>query len=110
MKLTKFRIILINCLVITSLLFGGTAYAQGEELPDPGITPDSPFYFLDNWGKMIGLFLAFGPEAKVKKALEYAEERLAEAQVMATKNKSVEVKQAAGGYGEFMATITKKLE
>ena len=69
--------------MVISLLFSGTAYAQEEELPNPGITPDSPFYFLDNWGKNIGLFFAFGPEAKARKALEYAEERLAEAQAMA---------------------------
>ena len=110
MKLTKVRILLINCLVITSLLISGTAYAQDDELPEPGITPDSPIYFIDNFGKQVGMFFAFGSEAKVKKALEYAGERLAEAQVMATKNKSDKVQQAAGGYGEFMATVSKKME
>ena len=76
MRLGKYRLILLSAVIIASLLFGGTAYAQDEELPDPGITPDSPFYFLDNLGKNIGLFFAFGPEAKARKALEYAEERL----------------------------------
>ena len=70
MKLKKFRTILISCLIVTSLLFGGTAYAQDEEvpLPSPGITPDSPFYFLDLWGERVGLFLAFGSEAKAERA------------------------------------------
>ena len=83
-----FRITLIICLLITSFLLSGTAGADDDELPDPGITPDSPFYFLDNWGKEIGLFFTFGPEAKARKALRYAEERLAEAQVMAAKNRA----------------------
>ena len=83
MNLKKLRPTLLSCILVISLLFSGTAYAQEEELPDPGITPDSTFYFFDNWGKNIGLFFAFGPEAKAQKALEYAEERLAEAQAIA---------------------------
>ncbi|MFC2065833.1 DUF5667 domain-containing protein [Chloroflexota bacterium] len=110
MKFKKFRLILIGCIIATSLVFGGTASAQDEELPDPGITPDSPLYFLDNWGKKIGLFLAFGPEAKAGKALAYAEERLAEAQVMATKNRVRETTRAANDYDGFMAMVTTRTE
>ena len=80
MKQKMLRITIVSCLLITSLFWGGTAYAQDEELPDPGLTPDSPFYFLDNWGKNIGMFFTFGDEAKAKKALKYAEERLAESE------------------------------
>jgi len=111
MKLKKFGLILLGSLIITSLLLSGTAYAQEEEeLPDPGITPDSPFYFLDNWGKNIGLFFAFGPEAKARKALEYAEERLAEVQAMAVKNRIREVEQATNGYNEFLAIVAERAE
>ena len=110
MKQEKLRIVLISCLLITSLILGGTAYAQDEELPNPGITPDSPFYFFDNWGKSIGLALAFGPEAKAKKALQYAEERLAEAQAMAAKNKVKELKRAANDYNGFMAMVNERAE
>jgi len=108
----KFRIILLSWVIVISLLFSGAAYAQDGELqlPSPGITPDSPFYFVDIWGKKIGLFLAFGAEAKARKALTYAEERLAEAQTMAAKNKSRGVKQAASGYDEFLAIVTEKAE
>jgi len=111
MKLKRFRLILLSAVIISSLFLGGTAYAQEEEeLPDPGITPDSPFYFLDNWGKQIGLAFAFGPEAKAKKALEYAEERLAEAQAMAVKNRIREVEQAANGYTEFLTIVAERAE
>ena len=111
MKLKKFRLILLSTVIITSLLLGGTAYAQEEEeLPDPGITPDSPFYFLDNWGKQIGLLLAFGPEAKAQKALEYAEERLAEANAMALKNRIRETERAADSYNGFLAMVRERAE
>ncbi len=33
-------------IIIFSLFFGGVVFAQEMELPDPGMTPDSPFYFL----------------------------------------------------------------
>ena len=110
MNLKKFRPTLLICILVISLLFSGTAYAQEEELPDPGITPDSPFYFFDNWGKNIGLFFAFGPEAKAQKALEYAEERLAEARAMAVRNKIREMEQAANSYDEFLAIVAERTE
>lgn len=105
-----FRMALISCILITSLFIGGTALAQDEELPDPGITPDSPFYFFDTLGKNIGMFFTFGPEAKVRKALEYAEERLAEARNMAEKNRSRETIRAANGYDGFMLMVNQRAE
>ncbi len=110
MKQKLLRIILVSCLLITSLFFGGTAYAQDEELPDPGLTPDSPFYFLDTWGKNIGMFFTFGNEAKARKALQYAEERLAEARAMAAENRMREMERAANGYDGFMAMVNERLE
>jgi len=110
MKQKIFRITLISCLLITSLLFSGTACAQDEDLPDPGITPDSPFYFFDKLGKNIGLFFTFGPEAKAKKALQYAEERLAEARVMAVKNRTREMTRAANDYNGFMSMVNERAE
>ncbi len=104
------RITLVGCLLLTSLFIGGAAYAQDEELPDPGLTPDSPFYFLDKWGKGIGMFFAFGSEAKAKKALQYAEERLAEVREMAAKNRVREMEQAANDYEGFMAMVRERLE
>jgi len=110
MKQKLLRITLVSCLLITSLFFGGTAYAQDEELPDPGLTPDSPFYFLDTWGKNIGMFFTFGNEAKVRKALQYAEERLAETRTMAAKNRVREMERAANDYDGFMAMVNERLE
>lgn len=110
MKRKLLRITLVSCLLVTSLFWGGAAYAQDKELPDPGLTPDSPFYFLDKWGKNIGMFFTFGNEAKAKKALKYAEERLAEARVMAEKNQVREMERAADDYEGFMAMVNQRLE
>jgi hypothetical protein len=104
------RLILINCLLLTTFFIGGTVYAQDEELPDPGITPDSPFYFFDKLTKNIGMFFTFGDEAKAEKALRYAEERLSEARAMALKNKVREMTRAANEYEGFMAMVNERLE
>jgi hypothetical protein len=102
--------IIIVGIVLVTMLFSGFAYAQDEGLPTPGLTPDSPFYFFDKLGKNIGLFFTFGPEAKARKALQYAGERLAEAQLMAAKNKVKEMERATGDYEKYMAKVQESLE
>ena len=79
-------------------------------LMDAGILPDSPFYVFDILGKNIGLFFTFGPEAKAQKALQYAEERLAEALAMAAKNNSQGLEKAANGYDKFATMAAEKIE
>src|SRR3972149_2393217 len=110
MKRNLFRLILAGCLLSVSLLFSGAVFAQDEELPDPGLTPDSPFYFFDKLGKNIGMFLTFGDEAKANKALKYAEERLSETRAMALKDRVRETERAAKDYDGFMAKVNERLE
>ncbi|MFC2007601.1 DUF5667 domain-containing protein [Chloroflexota bacterium] len=106
----KFMVILLISTLAITLFSGTIAYAQDEELPDPGITPDSPLYVFDNWGKKLGMLFTFGAEAKARKAIAYAEERLAEAHTMAIKNRIREEERATRGYGEFLAIATEKME
>jgi len=41
---------LLVCILTLTFCLTGTVYAQEDEgLPEPGITPDSPFYFADRW-------------------------------------------------------------
>lgn len=44
-----------------------------------GVKPGSFFYFFDTTFEKVGLFFTFNSEKKARKALEYADERLAEA-------------------------------
>jgi len=107
----RLLLVLLGCLLVLPMAFGGTVLALDEEapLPDPGTLPDSPFYFLDKWGENIGLAFAFGPEAKAEKAIQYAGEKLAEAQMMATQNKPEEVGKAAKNYDDLMAKVDEKV-
>ncbi len=110
MKKKLLRILLIGCVLASTLFIGGAALAQDEELPDPGITPDSPFYFMDKLSKGLGMAFAFGDEAKARKALQYAEERLAEAQAMANKNRTRQAETAAEEYDSYMARVRQRVE
>ncbi len=96
-------------ILLVSMLFSGIAYAQDGELPSPGTTPDSPFYFFDKMGKSLGMAFAFGNEAKARKSLRYAEERLAEAQQMASANKTAALERAIAEFEKYIARLQEKL-
>ncbi|MFC2019337.1 DUF5667 domain-containing protein [Chloroflexota bacterium] len=106
-----FMVPLIAILALT-LCFSGAAYAQEAEatLPDPGTTPDSPFYFMDKWGKQISLAFTFNAEEKAQKSLRYADERMAEIDAMMVQNKVKEATQAANEYQNCLQTATRNME
>jgi len=79
-------------------------------LPSPGITPDSPFYFLDTLGENIGLFFARSDDIKAKKAFSYAEEKLAEAKDMADKGKEKAADNATKRYDGYVSKATENLD
>ena len=107
------RFIMVPLIAVLALMFcfSGVAYAQETEaLPDPGITPDSPFYFMDKWGKQISLMFTFNAENKAQKALRYADERMAEIDAMMAQNKIKEATQASNEYQNCLETATKNME
>lgn len=69
------------------VLTGGVVSAQSGQviLPSAGLTPDSPFYFLDRLGENIRQFFTFGAEAKAKLQIEFAGERISEIKVIVEK-------------------------
>lgn len=75
-------------IVVLSFLIGISVFAQNNELPAPGMTPDSSFYFLKSWKESIQTFFTFGAENKAKQCLHLAEVRLAEYQKMIEKGKT----------------------
>ena len=78
--------ILITILLGVFLL-AGTVLAEVNNLPDPGMLPDHPLYFLKNWGEAIGTFFAFGDISKAERHLFLAEKRVAEAVALVEKGK-----------------------
>ena len=80
-KYLAFAMFLVLAVVLTSP-FSVSAKTKA------GTKPGSFFYFFDKAFERADLFFTFNPEKKAKKALENAEERLAEAEESASENKS----------------------
>lgn len=67
------------------------ADTSGVNLQSAGITPLSPFYFLDRLGEALQEFFTFNPEARARLHVRFASERVAEIQVIFEK-KGVEAR------------------
>lgn len=79
--------IFLLVVVLSFLVAAPGVLAQDSELPSPGITPDSPFYFLETITEAIGTFFTFGDLKKAERYAVLAAERLAEVQAIAGKGK-----------------------
>lgn len=73
-----------------------------------GIGPNSFFYFFDTAFENINLFFTFDSEKKARKALIYAEERLAEVEESASENKPKAIEKAMKGYESRISFATEK--
>ena len=103
----KEKIIIVTILI--SVVFPFFVIGQiNLDLPKPGLTPDSPFYFFDTIGKKISLFFTFSPDKKAEKAIQFAEERLAEVKAMGEKNKTKALASANQAYQEYLNLANQK--
>lgn len=84
------------------LLIASPTYANKIELPDPGLTPDSPLYFLDTFIEQVKLAFT-SKENKAKVKLNMAKERLAEAKQL--KNEDKKSNEAFNQYKEMITEI-----
>lgn len=75
--------LLISSILIGLVFLSGVALAQSADLPSAGITPGSPLFFCERFFENVGTFFTFGEANKAKRFIALAEERLAEAKVLA---------------------------
>jgi len=86
---------------------------QPEDLgvSEPRLLPDSPFYFLKNWGRSIRCFLAFNPIAKAELKAKFSNEKLMELKKMIEEKKGPEaLKKAAENYQQETKKIKEQVE
>lgn len=98
----RFSVIALMLLLVVAFSLPASASAT----TNPGIKPGSFFYFFDTTFEKIGLFFTFSPEKKAEKALEYADERLAEAE--AVTDNAQAVKTAITNYESNIAFAEEK--
>ena len=101
----KYYVIIAILFVMTVFVLPVSASATAKA----GVKPGSFFYFFDKAFERADLFFTFSPENKAKKALENAEERLAEAEESASENKPEAVAEAMENYQENIEVLEKVL-
>ncbi len=73
---------IIKSFLISLLFVPLFVFAQNQAvLPNAGLTPSSPFYFLDRLGEALREFFTFNPEGKARLQVEFAAERVAEIKI-----------------------------
>jgi len=95
---------------ILSGSYGVKVLAQETELPNPGLTPDSPFYFLERISEGIGTFFTFGDLKKAERYAKLATERVAEAQAVVEKGKPEAVGKALERYEDQLSEALARAE
>ncbi len=78
------------------------SFANIEWLPEPGLTPNQSFYFLDSLTEKIEILLSQRKEHQGKTYLKLSKEKLAEIVEMAKKERTEEAKLATKYYFEYM--------
>lgn len=96
--------------IVAMFLLAGIAQAQANDLPKPGMLPDSSFYFLKSWKEGIGTFFAFGDLKKAERFLNLSEVRLAEAEALTDKGKSEMTQRATERYQKQLNFALAKAE
>ena len=96
----------ILSILLISLAF--VAPTQASASTSAGVKPGSFFYFFDTTFENISLFFTFNSENKARKALGYANERLAEIEAIAEEKNPDAVKTAIANYESNIALATKK--
>lgn len=102
--------ILLSFLLVPFLFIGLTNVEAGNELPEPGMLPDSSFYFLKSWSEGLGTFLTFGDVNKSQRFLELSEKRLAEVKALAERGSMDKVSGTMERYEEQIEKALQRVE
>lgn len=105
----KISIIVVSLVLLFCFMFPARAQTEAE-LPLPGLTPDSPFYFLERFFEGVGTFFTFGDLAKAERYAELAAERVAEAKALVDKGKPEVAEIALTRYQDQLGKSLAKVE
>lgn len=84
--------------------------AQDLGVQNPTILPNSPFYFIKEWGRGIANFFTFNATKKAELANTYANEKLIELQKLADSNASAQdIKDAVTNYQNSINDLKNKI-
>lgn len=96
---------------LTLFLAVGTVNADIVNMPEAGMLPNSPFYFLETLSEKIGMLFTFGKIKEAERYLELAGERLAESKALADEGDTDQAEKTAEKYQEQIdEALTKTTE
>ena len=101
MKSSIIALVLMSAVVLISP-------ASASAATNAGVKPGSFWYGFDIAFEKVNLFFTFNSEGKARKALGYADERLAEAEAVVENNDTDEVKTAITNYESSIAFVAEK--
>ena len=105
-KIAMFLTIFLFLFIFSSL----ERVMASPESEEAGLTPDSPFYFLDTWQEKISLAFTFNPQAKAEKMLKYAEEKIAETEKLSEEQKAKYMDKALNLYNQYSTNISTQID
>jgi len=102
----------MKILLISAILLVNSAYinAIDNNNGEGGISPDGPFYKGEIILEKLSLILTFNPNAKVKKALVYGNERVVEADAMLNIGEFEYAEQAILGSSDLVSMINRNIK
>jgi hypothetical protein len=106
MAMKKFFMVLVLFL----LVFNVSAQEDVSEEEDVGITPDSALYGLDGAWKRMRLAFTFSKEAKARKELRFAKERLREIDLMVERGKVDAAEKAKERHRNLLRNVRNRVE
>lgn len=75
----RYNMKLIVFVLVSVLMFPFVAFAQiSTDAPGAGLTPESRWYFIEEWSESLQEFFTFKPENKARLQIAFAAERVAE--------------------------------
>lgn len=103
------RLVVSVCLVFMAGAVGAFA-GNYSELPEPGTTPASPFFGLEQAQESISLALTFNSEKKANKRLRISQERLSEAKKLSDSNDSENAEKAIQMHSRAMERAQRAVQ
>ena len=104
----KFHIgkVLVTSALVGTLMAGGSVYAADSTTSLQqyvGISPDSPWYFLEKISENLQLSFASNDQVKAQLLIDDAKKKLAESQLMASQGKTSYVNSLMKAYGDTLS-------
>jgi hypothetical protein len=84
------KLFIVSAVAFLAISFSGVCLAQAAQdlgATEPNLLPNSPFYFLKEWGRGIQSFFAFGNLKKTELQQKFANEKLLELKKMVEEGK-----------------------